>query len=671
MRITRIEIGRWRNLRGVTIELGPNADFVCLVGENGAGKSNILELIAYAVPQLGLGEATVKRPFPATTEEPFEILLTLEIAGAVADEEIPVAGLPAAAVAEWDGKISFAARGEQISPDQQHEEISFPYAGGSSSPTYRTWQGVYANGVSDLDVAGQLGQYLASVLQQREQVLHLFLDAERVFPDITVTDAEVLERSRQINTAPQLIRQQATHATQNLYIEWMRSMLGDQQRRNEDFIEVTRLAQGAGQPVPLLPEPLDSYRAALVDVLPHLRFLRLDNRRRRLIYDSAGAELPYEELSGGERELAFLVGQLERFGIEDGLFLLDEPELHLNAELLQRWLSYLRSSIAAGQVWIATHSLEAVEAAGRTATLVLERNEDRAVTSARSLEERRVLATLAPLLGTPAFSIAASTFVLVEGERAGRERERFVQVSGAGSSVRFLEAGGCLQVAAKFQGLRLLASESEQLRVGAVVDRDHRSEQQVADFEAEHGVSVLTVHEIENFFLQPELLDALLAQRGESEDGHSFLRDACDHLAGTWVWDRVVYQQEWRDVPGGCQAVAQGLGWSQIEADVSAAAHALLEPLEATNPSGTSASQRRAAVAATIRRYGELREDRERLWMAVSGKEVLRQVASALDLSDAEALESRAARLWRDGEVQRPVEAVALGEYAEGLALLG
>lgn len=52
-----------------------------------------------------------------------------------------------------------------------------------------------------------------------------------------------------------------------------------------------------------------------------------------------------------------------------------EPELHLNADLVRAWVSYLKGTVKTGQIWIATHSLEAVEVAGQTATFVLERDD--------------------------------------------------------------------------------------------------------------------------------------------------------------------------------------------------------------------------------------------------------------------------------------------------------
>ncbi len=49
-----------------------------------------------------------------------------------------------------------------------------------------------------------------------------------------------------------------------------------------------------------------------------------------------------------------MIGHLIRFRLRLGLSLLDEPELHLNAELLERWLDWAAGK-REGQIWIATH----------------------------------------------------------------------------------------------------------------------------------------------------------------------------------------------------------------------------------------------------------------------------------------------------------------------------
>ena len=91
-----------------------------------------------------------------------------------------------------------------------------------------------------------------------------------------------------------------------------------------------------------------------------------------------------------------------------------------------------------GQIWLATHSLEAVEAAGQRATFVLERNEEtRSVNTLARLDTRPVLSALSRAVGTPAFSISQLLFVFVEGEESVGERERFRKLADAPQNVRF------------------------------------------------------------------------------------------------------------------------------------------------------------------------------------------------------------------------------------------
>lgn len=106
-------------------------------------------------------------------------------------------------------------------------------------------------------------------------------------------------------------------------------------------------------------------------VLPHILIVGVDSKKKSLLFDTTGMELSFNQLSGGEREIALLVGQIDRFQLKHGLFLLDEPELHLNADLIRSWVAYLTGTVTSGQIWLATHSLEAVEAAGQQATFIL------------------------------------------------------------------------------------------------------------------------------------------------------------------------------------------------------------------------------------------------------------------------------------------------------------
>jgi len=501
------------------------------------------------------------------------------------------------------------------------------------------------------------------------ELLHLYIDAERVFPTAAVQDAEIVALARQDPTLPDWLKQQASMLTQNLYIEWMRSMLGRQLRQQGEYYQSALEAQRAGCLIPPPDDPWATYRGALAHVLPHLHFVRLDQEARQLIFDSAGTELSYDALSGGERELAFLIGQIDRFGVRDGLFLLDEPELHLNPELLRGWLDFLRSTVGGGQAWVATHSLEAAEIAGPISALVLERDEDRLVRRAPPLASRPALNTLAAALGTPAFSIARSRFVLIEGTRERRERERFATLLESDVADRFIEADGCTEVLARLAALRLLASEEEQLRVAGIVDRDFRSQADRERLHAQDGVHVLSAHEVENLFLQPQLVERLLADAGRDPgEVLALLQHAADPDVGRWAFEKTKTEENWREDARAPRTAAASLCWRDVAADLNNAAGLIAASIP--DIAGAEVARRRLAVRERLESYRSIRDDAEALSTQCFGKEALPRVAQCLGFQDASAIEARAAVLWKAGDVPRPAAAAEIRAYLDGIPVL-
>jgi hypothetical protein len=235
-----------------------------------------------------------------------------------------------------------------------------------------------------------------------------------------------------------------------------------------------RRAKKLGAVPPEFEDQFEAYAASLQKVLPHVFFTGVDSMRHTLLFDTTGLQLSFDQLSGGEREIAFLVGQIDRFGLRKGLFLLDEPELHLNADMIRSWVAYLNGTVETGQIWLATHSLEAVDAAGLRATFILERNEEtRKVDRVARLDTRPVLSALSRAVGTPAFSISQLLFVFVEGEEGVGEREFFRKLAGLPRNVRFMECGSCNEVVRRVADIKALANEAEaEIRIGGVVDRD-------------------------------------------------------------------------------------------------------------------------------------------------------------------------------------------------------
>ena len=205
----------------------------------------------------------------------------------------------------------------------------------------------------------------------------------------------------------------------------------------------------------------------------------------------------------------------------------------------------------AGQIWLATHSLEAVEAAGQHATFIFERNEEnRKVDALARLDTRPVLSALSRAVGSPAFSISQLLFVLVEGEGNIGERERFRNLANLEKNVRFMECGSCNEVMRRVEVIKDLAEEAESgIRIAGVVDRDFRGEAGISELLHNYGIYVLPVHEVENFFLHPTTLGFLLKQHGLQIEPLSVIQEASDSRAGSWIFQHAMAAQISRSLP--------------------------------------------------------------------------------------------------------------------------
>jgi predicted ATPase len=452
LRIQHIKIDRWRHFESISLTLPEAAPIVCIVGGNGTGKSQILELIAACAQRIGLTPGSESpRGDPFTENASFEVVFF------VAPNTIPNLDDPNAYpdgvfrqdYASWDRSLVVRSRTDQ----------GFT---------------ILAGGIP-AERAPQFAQHAIQIIRQSASVHYLSLDADRAYPKVQIAGHQLSEvYDRDWSEAAN--KQSSFRITRNLYDEWFRYLIGRENQDNNKHVQNIRMARNSGNPEPIFIDQFDNYKNAVRKVLPHLLFVGIDPSTRQIRFDSTGIPLTFDQLSGGEREIAFLVGQIERFGLKRGLLLVDEPELHLNYDLLRAWIGFLKNSVEEGQIWLATHSLEVVEVTGKDATFILDRDEkSRRVNSSVPLIEQPVIASLSRAIGSPAFSISNLAFVMIEGEEEIGERERFRMLCDLPAHVRFLEAGSCKEVIRRINGLRGLAAESGQnIRIGGVVDKDWR-----------------------------------------------------------------------------------------------------------------------------------------------------------------------------------------------------
>ena len=640
MRIRRIKIVGWRNFQGVELNIAGDVGLVCLVGANGTGKSHVLELLSATAHHFGLSPGIeLARGDPFTDPH---TLIEVEV-------EVPrslIASLDAsfgdqAQYAAWDRTLLLTSTRNC----GQHTILTL--AGGVADPHPQ-----------------KFAQEIINRIRNSTEVHHLRLDADRAYPKQTVPVHELGGAYETDWAESTFTKERAFRPTSMLYAEWLKYLLSLENQAGARLMQETRRARDQGLPDPNFVDHFNDYKGALKEVLPHIVFTGIDTGKKIAIFDTTGMELTFDQLSGGEREIAFILGQIDRFHLRRGLFLLDEPELHLNCDLIRTWIRYLSGTVTTGQVWIATHSLEAVEAAGAEHSFLLERDQtSKKVISAFSLSDRPVISALARTVGSPAFSISQLTFVFVEGEPGLGERDRYRRIIGNEQEIRITECGGCAEVERRSKALTDLATESAQpLKLRAVVDRDWRSSPEIARLEAK-GIFVLPVHEIENLFLHPETLAHILSQNGMAGSSTDLIRTVCDQRAGIWLYEYTVAQPQKEphpaDLGASIKAAIYGRDWNAF-ASMPAAIDAILGA--ATDTEQEAKDKFRAVFIAAVAAYTRLRTS-DNLWKRCEGKEVFNTLHRQLGFSSASVAEKAIAKVWADNPNLFPTEAAALRSF--------
>lgn len=644
MRIRSISIDRWRHLSNIRLHLDDDAALVCIVGANGTGKSHLLELIAACAHRLGLSQGVdIPRgdPFSDEHELSLQFYLAPGVSSAVDDDLSSHADF-----ASWDRTLTIR---------------SVRRAGNKSTR-------IDAGGIQS-DRQDEFARNVVQRLNTSQSVHFLSLDADRAYPKKNVHINEIAQAYETDWAGAEYTRGRSFRSTTTLYDEWLKYFLAQENQSGSKLMQEMRRAKKSGVEPPQFTDHFEAYATALQKVLPQLVFTGVDSKQRTLLFDTTGLHLTFNQLSGGEREIAFLIGQMDRFGLRHGLLLIDEPELHLNADLIRTWVSYLQGTVETGQIWLATHSLEAVEAAGQKATFVLERNEStRKVDRLARLDTRPVLSALSRAVGTPAFSISQLRFVFVEGEEGVGERERFHRLAGAQQNVRFMECGSCNEVVRRVLNTKALAKEAEAgIRIGGVVDRDFRSEGEAAALVAQSSVLVLGTHEIENMFLHPPTLAHLLDQNGlDSLSPKELIQNAADNRAGAWIFQYALATRNAKslpEVPSSVKERAKSLSWQNFCTNRDQAVSALA----VTSGFDEGTQQYLAGILQVAAEAYERRRTRDDFWTMCEGKQVLNAIARQSGFADSAALCQAALAVWRSERVAIPEALAELRAYVAGL----
>jgi predicted ATPase len=371
MRLDKVTIGEFKNLRNLRVDFDEQSPYTVLVGENGSGKSNLIEALSLIFRNLDLD-----------VEAPFSYHLKYQCR----DRDIEIK-------AEGDQFPRFWIKGKAESEYKELTRKRFMAEDDSGRPLYRPgFVFGYYSGPSDR---------LASIFEKhRERYYNWIIKSAEQRGKVRVVDPNNLRRLFYAQTlhgqfaliaffmnAEENSDDDREFLREHLQIDGLDSVLfalkqppwrrrGGDPRFWDAVGEVqeflSRLYDKAMLPARMdrriavdltknpvveslylfLPKPdaLEEVYASYADQYAfftalestHLSKLLGEVRTRvRMTPSAGGGEVTYRDLSEGEQQLLLVLGLLKFTARDEALFLLDEPDTHLNPSWSTQYLEFL------------------------------------------------------------------------------------------------------------------------------------------------------------------------------------------------------------------------------------------------------------------------------------------------------------------------------------------
>lgn len=490
MRITRLELTNFRTFSHLVLEDIPEA--VVLISPNGLGKSTILEAIA--------GTHDLVQPYH---QRDYGIRETWENTSA------PVWPPHLAAPVRIGAKKATI----RITVEPNETEALFLEQKGISDPPPAL----------QVDIEG--GRFVTSLSATPSiKALYAYHTLADGIGFVDYTRAvRFHSRLSADNFAAQVSDDQTKHRLTEFQAGW-----GQQQKFSsfKGFIVATSLndltlSRQAGHDV----DSLAGFRDVFDCFFAPKRFLgvkTLAGQPTAIAVETPWGEHDTDDLSDGEKEVLQMLAHLFRFRDLENVVLWDTPELHLNAALEARLYSAVRELAPRNQYWIATHSLEFINQVPLESLLVIRPGTDGAQIERLDAPEKKARVAVYRELGAQiGLQLVSSVVVFVEGKDSNSDKRILDRLVGSAAPfANFVAGGDCETVlAAGSRANRLLEASTTNGDFLAVVDRDYRTDEEVAQVQDKYGARVFVwqVHEIENVFLDPHLVFETLRFVGDAE----------------------------------------------------------------------------------------------------------------------------------------------------------
>ncbi len=368
MRLDRLHIPEFKNLRDLTLDFAENEDISVIVGRNGAGKSNVLEALTIIFRDLDLNLIS---DFPYT--------ITYRCRG----QSISIDADPTRATrrkrVEVDGVIVPAKR---LTDDSQDRPLlpSFVF-GYYSGPTarleehFRLHQRSFSRALRAGDGSAMRRLFYARPVHSQFALLAFFLHRNDEMLEFLNSELSIED----LESVLFVMREPSWHSHEGDERFWrargaVRDLLSNlyelavaPMRRSEHV----QAEFGSGSNLEHLylylgnPSSLSELAGSYDDEREFFKALEstyiselLSEVRIRVRTRHMNGAITFRELSEGEQQLLMVLGLLRFTREEEALFLLDEPDTHLNPAWSQRYIGLLREVGGMGgssHVVMATH----------------------------------------------------------------------------------------------------------------------------------------------------------------------------------------------------------------------------------------------------------------------------------------------------------------------------
>lgn len=409
MRLNRLSIDRFKNLRDFAVDFQSSSPYTVFVGENGSGKSNVLEAITL-----------IFRNADLNLRAPFGYRLVYTCRGNEIEVRAENGSWPTCRIrAEGGGPLRRLSRKAFMADDEDGKPLYRPafvfgyYSGPSDrlGQLYDRHRDRYYNWIirsaaqrrrakkRDPNTLRRL--FYAQTLHGQFALLAFFMEPD----EGTEGDQAFLREKLQIDALDSVLfvlkqpgwRRKGGDARfwnaegevreflDRLYAEAMcplrmKRRLAGELARSSSVESLYLFLPGASALERVYEEYSEQYGFFTALESMHLSEVLAEVRTRvRISASGGGGEVTYRDLSEGEQQLLLVLGLLKFTARDEALFLLDEPDTHLNPVWSAQYLGFLDRFIADREschVLMTSHDPLVVSRLGKEEVRIFKRGDD-------------------------------------------------------------------------------------------------------------------------------------------------------------------------------------------------------------------------------------------------------------------------------------------------------